>query len=237
MNFAKRHSVGPWRWALLVFGGLGWLACGGNGARRDYTHLGVLAGAVDGQSVSGTVRLNKTEDALTGRVRLSSGGELAFTSDGGPMSVDGRTAFLVDTGSGTMAGFQFYSPGDGGPEQFIGTFGGDGGLTGMARGAAASDDTRLYCGSFSGAAAGVWNFSISQGLLVGAYSGFDGTLTVQGYLGGSRTGNDVSIVWSQLFANGTASGQFGAGGDTVAGSWDGYRDGGSWSSSESCPSF
>lgn len=237
MSSMGRHPTAPkLRLSLIVtFGSLYVIACGASG--REYSHLGVLAGALNGQPVSGTVGLMKVDDELSGRVRLSTGAELVFNSDGGAVPVDGRVGFFMDTGTGTTGEFVFGSS-DGGPEQFIGRLlSGDGGLTAATRGSIATDQVRLYCGSFSGSAVGVWNFSISSGLLLGAYSGFDGTSPVQGYLSGSLSGNEVRIVWSELFGNGTAVGQVGGNGASVSGTWQGYRDGGAWSSSESCPAF
>ena len=78
-----------------------------------------------------------------------------------------------------------------------------------------------YCGTFTGAASGTWNFVISGTSLSGVYDDGSGGSS----LSGTVSGNSLSITFSGGTAAGTLSGS------SASGTWTAGVDSGTWSGS------
>jgi hypothetical protein len=109
--------------------------------------------------------------------------------------------------------------------QLSGTFTGPGGgglFTAFSR---RGGDVELFCGTFTGDAAGVWNLARRGNGLVGAFHENGGAGA--GTLAGTLNGNNISLTFSGGTATGTMSGT------NISGSWTAGGDNGSWSGSRS----
>ena len=76
----------------------------------------------------------------------------------------------------------------------------------------------VFCGTFTGAAAGTWNFTISGSSLVGVYDDGSGN----NYLSGTATGSALAITFSAGTAAGTISGA------SASGTWTSGGGNGTW---------
>jgi hypothetical protein len=130
----------------------------------------------------------------------SSGGQ-----SGGTWTFDG--SFQGGTMSGTFTG----------PNGAAGTFAGED---------SAHESTALLCGTYSGAASGIWNFVIAQeGAITGAFAG-----DASGMLNGDASGSKVTLSWSGTdgfgaAASGSASGSLSGSVDSASNSVSGWWQG------------
>src|SRR6266480_4986268 len=87
----------------------------------------------------------------------------------------------------------------------------------------------VYCGTYTGDAAGIWNTLIRGSSLSGVYDNVDGS---DGYFLGTVNGSSVSITEISASPGATASGAIS--GTTLSGTWSGPGFAGTWTSDLAC---
>jgi hypothetical protein len=165
--------------------------------------LDVMAPAAATVTVSGTLKIKGHASInLTGTFNVDS---KALSVSGGGYSFTGSVA------SGRLSG-TYTGPG------------GDGVFTAFPGGSTA---VKLYCGTLSGDADGVWNLASTGSSLRGAFSVTGGG----GELSGALSGSSVTLTFTGGTATGTLSGS------GMSGTWSTLSgDAGSWTgSTASCP--
>ncbi|HWP38463.1 MAG TPA: hypothetical protein VNL18_13015, partial [Gemmatimonadales bacterium] len=174
--------------------------------------------SVTSPSFSGAVSLSPTEPSatvnVTATLKIKGGSNVTLT---GTYDLDSKALGLSGGGYTFAATFA--------NGRFSGTFTGPGGgglFTAFSR---RGGDVELFCGTFTGDAAGVWNLARRGNDLVGAFHENGGAGA--GTLTGTLSGNSVSLTFTGGTATGTLSGT------SMTGSWTASGDNGSWSGSRS----
>jgi hypothetical protein len=199
------------------------------GAGTPVTFRGILAGS----GLSGDIEITIAGSAAA---RVSSGGPLAFSVRGarvvvavsGCLYIGSSTCSTVsgtyDTSTRQLT-FTVSNP----ALTFTGTYT-NGTIEGTFTGGGGSGvfvvhsgSVEVFCGTYTGSSDGIWNLSLTDNRLEGAYNDVDGD---SGRLSGTLSGSSVSITFTGGSASGTRSGT------TMSGTWqtlDG--DAGTWSGS------
>ncbi len=178
---------------------------GDGGGHQHETYRGTIVSGTE----SGILEVEVTAGEHSGGLleqAAEGGAEGTITFDSGVVDLTGTFAGGVLTLSG--GGYQLSGSLSGGA--ISGTFTGPNGSGTFTVQPTASGAVQVYCGTYSGADAGIWNLvEGSDGTLTGSYSGGGGS----GNLNGSRSGDAVSLT----FLGGTATGTIA--GDAVTGTW------------------
>src|SRR5437762_13737822 len=87
----------------------------------------------------------------------------------------------------------------------------------------------VYCGTYTGGAAGIWNTLVRGSSLSGVYDNVDGS---DGYFLGTVNGSSVSLTEISASPGETASGAIS--GTTLSGTWSGPGFAGTWTSDSAC---
>ena len=180
-------------------------------------YRGILAGGEPNESASFdlTVAANST-----GTLKLV-GGQ--------PMAVAGT--YVAATQLVTVSGGGFTLTGttdDTGQLQGTYTHGSNSGYVAGFEHTAANPVT-TFCGTYAGAAEGVFNFARRGASLSGAYVNIDGS---DGYMSGTISGNSISITYIQDSPGGSAVGTLS--GTTMSGTWTTSGSGGTWTANTTC---
>ena len=92
-----------------------------------------------------------------------------------------------------------------------------------------ANPVRVYCGTYTGDADGIWNTVLRGTSLSGVYDNVDGS---DGYFTGTVNGSNVTITEITASPGGTATGTIS--GTTLSGTWSGPGFAGTWTSDATC---
>ena len=178
---------------------------------------GVVASVV-APNFAGSITAGPTEPAatvnVTATLKVKGGSNVSLT---GTYDLDSKTLGL------NGSGYTFTATFAGG--RLSGSFTGPNGMGIFSAFSRRGGEVALYCGTFAGAADGVWNLARHGNDLAGAFHETDGSSA--GTLTGTLSGNAISLTYTGGTATGTLSGS------SMNGSWTGSGSTGTWTGSQS----